>query len=291
MDPAAEKAAAQAAADAAQPQMVCREGMVLRDGMCVDLNDPTMQQQKVCQAGKVLRDGMCVDLNDPTMQQAQSFSGENTMRTSTVSEDSEQLPFVCPAGMKDTRDGYCQPPMIPFLKSSGAMSGGDPSSSSIPASGPRVPYIGPCPPNTTAVADEGCLPDKILSYAPGAILIPYLSDLTTTIYALTSPITSAINSAAKKTTASIDKTSTSIDNMAKRKGVENALKEGIATLSTSIDTINTSIQANNPSASANNTSTTENSVPQNNYPVEGGRRTRKKRRGRRGNRRTKNIAK
>ena len=277
MDPAAaQKAAAdKAAADAAaQPQTTCQADKVLRDGMCVDRTNLTLN-----------------DATMGTMQDSQSFSGENTMRTSTVSEGSEQPPFVCPAGMKDTRDGYCQPPMIPFLKSSGAMSGGDPSSSSIPASGSRVPYIGPCPPNTTAVADEGCLPDKILSYAPGAILIPYLSDLTTTIYALTSPITSAINSAAKKTTASIDKTSTSIDNMAKRKGVENALKEGIATLSTSIDTINTSIQANNPSASENNTSASENSVPANNYPSEGGRRTRKKRRGRRGNRRTKNIAK
>jgi hypothetical protein len=274
------------------------EGQVFMDSQtfirdpAVPLADDAGESQRImCPAGTVLRDSKCVNLNDPamgTMQESQ-FNGEMSTTRSRISEGSEQLPFVCPAGMKDTRDGYCQPPMIPFLKSSGAMSGGDPSSSSILASAPRVPYIGPCPPNTTAVADEGCLPDKIISYAPGAILIPYLSDLTTTIYALTSPITSAINNAAKKTTTSIDKTSTSIDNMAKRKGLENALKEGIATLSTSIDTINTSIQANNPSASANNTSASENSVPENNYPSEGGRRTRKK--PRRRNRRTKNIAK
>ena len=187
---------------------------------------------------------------------------------------------VCPPGMTDTRDGYCQPPIIPFLKSSGAMSGGDSSGSSgagdTSASGasgasgaaaapsaPRIPYIGICPPDTTPVPDQGCLPAKILSWAPGAILIPYLFDLSTSL--------NNINTSIKTTSKTTNPIAVAINNAAKMSETANAITNGITTLSTSIDTINSSLQAGRPGTSY------------------GGRRTRKKRARR--NRKTKNIAK
>jgi hypothetical protein len=165
---------------------------------------------------------------------------------------------VCPPGMTDTRDGYCQPPMVPFLTSSGAMAGGDASAATAAsgsdaygttgatgATGARIPQTGPCPPNTTPVPDKGCLPEKILSWAPGAILIPYLADLSVSLNSIntaiknttkvTNPIAVAINNAASKN-------SKSIDNVAKGTATATAITDAIATLSTSMETINTSIQ-------------------------------------------------
>jgi hypothetical protein len=162
----------------------------------------------------------------------------------SITQDAAKAAFagsftVCPPGMTDTRDGYCQPPIVPFLTTSGAVSGD-------------------CPPNTTLVAGKGCLPAKILSWAPGAILIPYLSELSTKLY--------NINTAINNTTKISSPIALAINNAATKN------LTGITDLSTSINTINESLRASQPATSY------------------GGRRTRKKR-GRRGNRKTKNTAK
>jgi hypothetical protein len=162
----------------------------------------------------------------------------------SITQDAAKAAFagsftVCPPGMTDTRDGYCQPPIVPFLTTSGAVSGD-------------------CPPDTTLVAGKGCLPAKILSWAPGAILIPYLSELSTKLY--------NINTAINNTTKISSPIALAINNAATKN------LTGITGLSTSINTINESLRASQSATSY------------------GGRRTRKKR-GRRGNRKTKNTAK
>jgi hypothetical protein len=187
---------------------------------------PTAEEKAVAAAPRVVTTQSIGTAQESTPQDAAkaAFAGSFT---------------VCPPGMTDTRDGYCQPPIIPFLTSSGAVSG-------------------ECPPNTTLVADKGCLPAKIISWAPGAILIPYLSQLSTNLY--------NINTAINNTTQSSSPIALAINNAATKN------LTGITSLSTSINTINESLRASQPATSY------------------GGRRTRKKR-GRRGNRKTKNIAK
>jgi hypothetical protein len=296
--------------------VVCPSGQIpSADGLsCVpDPSMGTMQNSQMAQTQSQLG----------TMQNSGEVQTRRTSPAMTLADKAEADKAaaqvfadsfgVCPPGMTDTRDGYCQPPIIPFLTSSGAMAGGDASAataataataasgsdaygttgataagtsgayitsgaygtSGATASAARVPQTGPCPPNTTPVPDKGCLPEKILSWAPGAILIPYLADLSVSLNSINSaiksttkssnPIATAINNAAIKN-------SKSIDAVAKGAATAKAITDGIATLSTSMETINSSLQASQAAAASPDTS------------YGGGRRTRR-RRGR-GNRKT-----